>query len=122
MALLNDRPVLSVVPTTIASTLSFSDLTIYPYERRILWQEKEIKLTNLEFETLLYLARHPDRVFTKRQIYQHLYEEEPIRDVDNIIYCLIRSLCKKLEPDPRHPKYIHTVRGVGYKFEPLSGE
>lgn len=122
MALLNDRPVMSVVPTTNTPALSFSDLTIYPYKCKLLWQEKEIKLTNLEFETLLYLARHPDRVFTKRQIYQHLYEEEPIRDVDNIIYCLIRSLRKKLEPDPRHPKYIHTVRGVGYKFQPLSEE
>lgn len=42
--------------------------------------------------------------------------------IDNIIYCLIRSLRKKLEPDPRHPRYIHTVRGVGYKFEVISGE
>lgn len=42
--------------------------------------------------------------------------------IHNIIYCLIRSLRKKLEPDPRHPRYIHTVRGVGYKFEVISGE
>lgn len=40
----------------------------------------------------------------------------------NLKSCLIRSLRKKLEPDPRHPKYIHTVRGVGDKFELLSEE
>lgn len=122
MASLEGEPELKVAPTSVAPTLSFSDLTIYPYECRVLWQEKEIRLTNLEYETLLHLAKYPGRVFTKRQIYQHLYEEEPAGDVNNIIYCLIRGLRKKLEPDPRHPKYIHTVRGVGYKFQPLSGE
>lgn len=122
MASLKVDPELKVATTSSAPTLSFSDLTISLYQHKVLWKEKEIKLTNPEFETLLYLARHPDRVFTKRQIYQHLYEEEPIRDVNNIIYCLIRSLRKKLEPDPRHPKYVHTVRGVGYKFQPLSEE
>ena len=39
-----------------------------------------------------------------------------MEDIDNIIYCLIRNLRKKLETDPRHPEYIQTIRGVGYKF------
>lgn len=122
MASLKDEPELKVTPTSVAPTLSFSDLAIYPYQCKVLRQAQEIKLTNQEYETLLYLARHPGRVFTKRQLYQHLYEEEPTGGVNNIIYCLIRSLRKKLESDPRHPKYVHTVRGVGYKFELLSEE
>ncbi|MCG4524954.1 helix-turn-helix domain-containing protein [[Ruminococcus] gnavus] len=40
----------------------------------------------------------------------------------NTVMCYISQLRKKLEPDPRHPKYIHTIRGVGYKFEKLSGK
>lgn len=39
-----------------------------------------------------------------------------MEDIDNIIYCLIRNLRKKLETDPRHTEYIQTIRGVGYKF------
>lgn len=99
---------------------SFPSLQLYQDQRQVLHNGVEVFLSSLEFDTLIYLARQPGRVFTKDQIYQHVYQEEPAGDVSNIIYCLIRSLRKKLEPDPRHPKYIHTVRGVGYKFELLS--
>lgn len=102
--------------------LDFHSLTIHLYQYQVLRHGTKIDLSYQEFQTLSYLARHPGRVFTKEQIYQHVYQGELAGDVSNIIYCLIRSLRKKLEPDPRHPEYIHTVRGVGYKFEPLSGE
>lgn len=81
-----------------------------------------IHLSANEFELLFHLVSYPEYVFTKEQLYQSIYHEEPVESVDNIIYCLIRSLRKKLEPDPRHPKYIHTVKGVGYKFEVISEE
>lgn len=77
----------------------------------------EVMLSGKEFDMLVYLTSHPGRVFTKEQIYHRLYESASLKEIDNIIYCLIRGLRKKLEPDPRHPEYIHTVRGVGYKFE-----
>lgn len=51
-----------------------------------------------------------------RQIYDAVYERKFKGDIDNTIYCLIRSLRKKLETDPRYPEYIQTVRGAGYKF------
>ncbi|MDO4275068.1 MAG: response regulator transcription factor [Eubacteriales bacterium] len=111
---------MTVIPNM--SALSFSDLTINSLQCKVFRNEIEIELTNLEFSALLYLAQQPGRVFTKEQIYQHLYPDELTGEINNIIYCLIRSLRKKLEPDPRHPKYIHMVRGVGYKFEPLSEE
>lgn len=50
-----------------------------------------------------------------------IWKEEPI-NCTNTVMCYISQLRKKLEPDPRHPKYIHTIRGVGYKFEKLSGK
>ena len=84
--------------------------------------KQKVKLSSHEFKLLSYLARHPRKVFSKNQIFDVVYKEEEGETTDNIIYCLIRSLRKKLEPDPRHPKYIHTVRGVGYKFEVVPGE
>lgn len=107
---------------TSAPDLSYSGLQIFSHQRKVRQSNVEIELTNREFDLLLYLAQRPGRIFTKEQIYQHLYPDEPTGEIDNIIYCLIRSLRKKLEPDPRNPKYVHTVRGVGYKFEALSEE
>ena len=103
-------------------TLTVSGLAIALEERSVRVSGKRLNLTAKEFDTLVCLTSDLSRVFTKEQIYQQIYSEELIEGIDNIIYCLIRSLRKKLEPDPRHPKYIHTVRGVGYKFEVIPGE
>lgn len=100
--------------------LDFQSLTIHLYQYQVLRHGTKIQLSYQEFQTLSYLARQPSRVFTKEQKYQHVYQGELAGDVNNFIYCLIRSLRKKL--DPRHPKYVHTVRGAGYKFQPLSEE
>lgn len=97
--------------------LSLHGLNIYPKQRKVFLGETEIRLTRLEFDALLYMVKEPGRVFTRTQIYNQVCGDEPVGDVDNIIYCLIRSIRKKIEPDPRHPRYIHTIRGVGYKFE-----
>ena len=64
---------------------------------------------------LLYLALSPNRVFTKEQIYQHIYEEAE-SEVNNRIYGLIKNLRKKIEENPETPHYIETIRGVGYRF------
>ena len=97
--------------------LSFSGLTIFPKERRVTKNGKEILLTYTEFNILHLLMRHSGQVFSHEQIYNAIDERHcGMEGVDNIIYCLIRSLRKKIETDPRHPRYIHTVRSVGYKF------
>lgn len=82
---------------------------------------KKIELTTKEFSTLQFLAEHPGWVFSKRQIYENVWKEEAF-EFENAIMCCISQLRKKIESDSRHPNYIHTVRGVGYKFESLSGE
>lgn len=105
-----------------ALTMTFGELKILVEERRVLVDDIEIRLSVKEFDALVYLASSSGRVFTKAQIYYYLYDDAGLEEIDNIIYCLIRSLRKKLESDLRHPRYIHTVRGVGYKFEVLPGE
>lgn len=111
-----------MIPAKTTPVLFFHGLVILTHHRQVLRNDMEISLSCSEFDILLYLAQQPGQVFTKTQLFQHLYQDELAVDIDNLIYCLIRSLRKKMEPDPRHPRYIHTVRGVGYKFEALSGK
>lgn len=74
-----------------------------------------IKLTGKEFDLLFFLATNKGRVFTKKQIYTQVWEEDYAFD-DNNIMSFISKLRKKIEPDSEHPFYIQTVRGVGYRF------
>ena len=105
------------------TVLSFPGLTIYPYQYKIMRKEEKIELTRAQFIAMLFFARHPGQVFSHDYIHDavHQYLEES-ETTNNTVYCLIRNLRKKIEPDPKHPIYIHTVRGAGYKFEPLSEE
>lgn len=76
---------------------------------------EKIELTAIEFRILLYLASYPNYVLSHRQIYEAVWEEEYVHDDANIT-SHISHIRKKIEPDPNHPRYIQTVRGVGYKF------
>lgn len=107
----------------VKNVLVFPDLKIMPDQQRVLLKNKEVVLTHTEFCILLHMAQRPGQIFSHYQLYSVIYElPSGLEGVDNIIYCLIRSLRKKIESDPRHPKYIHTVRGVGYKFDVLPEE
>lgn len=75
----------------------------------------EVELTGKEFDLLFFLASNKGRVFTKKQIYTQVWEEDYAFDDSNIM-SFISKLRKKIEPDTEHPLYIQTVRGVGYRF------
>jgi DNA-binding response OmpR family regulator len=80
----------------------------------------EIHLTHREFELLKYLAERPGRVVSRDELLRELWEyPETVltRSVDNAIVRLRR----KLEPDPQHPRFIHTAVGAGYSLTPSSG-
>ncbi len=77
-------------------------------------------LTELEFEILCYLYEHRGRVCTKDDLIANVYHQQYDRDAggvsDEALQTLMARLRAKLEPDPRHPRYIVTVRGEGYRF------
>ena len=75
----------------------------------------QIDLTGKEFDLLYFLALHKGRIFTKKQIYTHVWDDEYAFDDSNIMP-FISKLRKKIEPDADDPFYIQTVRGVGYRF------
>ncbi len=95
--------------------LTFGKLTIDRERHLVAKNETEILLTAKEFELLNFLASHPEQVFSKRQIYQNVWNEEYVYD-DNNIMALIRRTRKKVEDNSDNPQYIQTVWGVGYRF------
>ncbi|KOS69819.1 PhoP family transcriptional regulator [Lysinibacillus contaminans] len=81
------------------------------------WKKDEvIKLTSKEFELLKLFSKNCNRVFTKAQIYQHIWNEEYYGD-ENVINVHMRRLREKIEEDPSNPTYIKTLWGIGYKME-----
>ena len=96
-------------------SISLKDMVIDKLNRTVTVKDIPVLLTGKEFDLLLFLASNKGRVFTKKQIYSQVWEEEYAFDDSNIM-SFISKLRKKIEPDPDHPFYILTVRGVGYRF------
>ncbi len=72
-------------------------------------------MTSTEYKLLRYFMERAGRVVTKKQIYEHVWEDHFIDD--NTIMVHISKLRDKLETDPKKPAYLKTIRGLGYKFE-----
>lgn len=96
-------------------TLEFEGLTIDPDSRSIRVADGDHALPPKEFDLLLFLARYQGKILTKRQIYENVWGEEYVYDDSNIM-AVISRLRKKMEEDPGHPRYIQTVKGIGYRF------
>jgi len=77
--------------------------------------DRSIELTSTEFELLATMMRQPGRVFTRGQLLDAIRGEE-VESFQRAIDAHIKNLRRKLEPDPREPRYVLTVYGVGYKF------
>ncbi|WP_105614418.1 response regulator transcription factor [Vallitalea okinawensis] len=76
---------------------------------------ENIKLTSKEFEILKVFITNPKRVFTKAQIYNHVWQDEYYGD-ENVINVHMRRLREKIEDNPSDPIYIKTLWGIGYKL------
>lgn len=101
--------------TADTDNILLKDMVIDKLNRTVLVKDIPVSLTGKEFDLLFFLASNKGRVFTKKQIYSQVWEEEYVFDDSNIM-SFISKLRKKIEPDPDHPFYILTVRGVGYRF------
>lgn len=95
--------------------LTFDTIKIDKDKCVVTVSNKIVQLTSKEYKLLCFLAENPQKVFTKKQIYNNVWEEEFMYD-DNTIMALISRLRKKVENNPDDPKYIQTVWGIGYRF------
>jgi two-component system alkaline phosphatase synthesis response regulator PhoP len=97
--------------------LTFGDVVLDRDNRRVIVRGSEVTMSAREFDLLCFLALIPGRPRTREEILNNVwgwdFEGSP-RTVDNFI----RSLRRKLEPDPGHPRHILTAHGVGYKLRP----
>ena len=100
---------------TASMRYEFSDLVVDLSRRHVWVRGERVELTTTEFEILSFLAAHPGWVYTRRQIMQHLWDGDFYGDVRSADVH-VQRIRKKIEPDPKNPRYIHTVRGMGYRF------
>jgi two-component system phosphate regulon response regulator PhoB len=101
---------------TPGEVLRFGDLEIDISSMTVQVQGRNVLTTVREFRLLEYLASHRGRVLTRDQLLDAVWKETPFvtpRSID--VY--IRRLREKIELDPRHPQYLKTLRGIGYRFE-----
>ncbi len=77
---------------------------------------EEVKLTPIEYNILLLLMKNPGKVFSINQIYENIWSEEAI-GADNTVAVHIRHIREKIEINPKEPRYIKVVWGVGYKMD-----
>jgi DNA-binding response OmpR family regulator len=100
-----------------AEPLSFDGLEIDLRGRRVLARGEEAHLSQREFDLLQFLASHPGQVFSRDQLMDRVWEPAFHGDPATVTVH-VRRLRTKIEPDPEQPRFIQTVWGVGYRFEP----
>ena len=77
-----------------------------------------VKLTRIEYNILLFLVKNKGKVFSIDQIYEQIWKEEAF-GADNTVTVHIRHIREKIEIDPKNPKYLKVIWGIGYKVEKL---
>jgi two-component system response regulator ResD len=96
--------------------LAFGDLCLEPDTRKVTVRGgTPVTLTEREFDLLYHLASHPGRVHTRVQLMEAVWGHAFPADTRTVTVH-VRRLREKIEPDPARPRYLRTVRGVGYKF------
>lgn len=96
--------------------IEVDELTINTSTHEVKVDGREVRLTPREFAILELLARHRGHVWSIAKIYEAVWKEAYF-DADNTVMVHIRKIREKIEDNPRKPKYIKTVWGVGYKVE-----
>ncbi|MCZ8521035.1 MULTISPECIES: response regulator transcription factor [Paenibacillus] len=95
--------------------LLYPGLEVDLLARRVLTSGKEVTLSSKEFGILSLLANNPNRIYAAEALYELLWRDNRLSGLRTVMVH-IYTLRQKIEDDPREPRYIHTVRGAGYKF------
>ena len=92
------------------------DLIINDETKQVVLEGKEIKLTPTEYNILKFLTKNKGKVYSINQIYESVWEDEAY-GAENIIAVHIRHIREKIEINPKEPKYLKVIWGIGYKIE-----
>jgi DNA-binding response OmpR family regulator len=96
--------------------IQLGDLLVNPECYTVYKKNEQLQLTSTEYKILVFLLENIGRVYTKKQIFEHVWEDYYYDD-ENAIRVHISNLRDKIEDNPKCPKYLITVRGLGYKIE-----
>ena len=107
------RPVLS------EKVMNYSDVRMDLSVHKVWRAEREVHLSPTEFGLLRYLMEHPGRVFSREQLLDAVWGSDWYGD-DHVVDVHMGNLRKKLGESGSNPRFIHTVRGVGFRFEATS--
>jgi DNA-binding response OmpR family regulator len=95
--------------------MTFGDLSVDPARREVRLGREDVRLTAMEFDMLATLASRPGLVFSRRQLLARVWGDDYFGS-DHVVDVHVANLRKKIEEDPSNPRYVQTVRGVGYRF------
>ena len=105
-------------PASAGANLSFGPLEIDVVAREVLLEGQVVEMTAKEFDLLAFLARSPRQVFSREQILDQVWDSSSEWQDSATVTEHVRRIRRKIEADPDSPRYVCTVRGVGYRFEP----
>lgn len=100
------------------SPLEFAGLSIDTEAREVVVDRRVVELTRLEFDLLTHLASSPRRAFSRGQLLFDVWHSSPDWQTSKTVTEHVRRLRSKIETDPSQPRWIRTVSGAGYRFEP----
>jgi DNA-binding response OmpR family regulator len=102
-------------PAEASPVIRVGDVTVDLDRMRVTAGEREVELTRTEIQLLATLARQPGRVFTRAQLLDAIHGVA-VESYERAIDAHVKNIRKKLEADPRRPRYLLTVHAVGYRF------
>ena len=100
------------------SRLDFDGLALDPASREVTVDGNVVETTFKEFDLLLFLATSPRQVFSREQILDHVWDSSSEWQDPATVTEHIRRIRRRIDADPDNPRWILTVRGAGYRFEP----
>lgn len=93
----------------------FSNLEINEESAVLIVNGRHVECPAREFQLLLFFCKHPNKIYSRAQLYEQVWGEESMND-DNTVMVHIRRIREKIETDPSNPQVLVTVRGLGYKL------
>ena len=112
--------VLGSLPAKESGVYTIGGLTIDDNRKTVTVDGEDIRLTPIEYKIALLMIRSPGRVFSIDEIYERVWGEDAFC-ADNTVAVHIRRIREKTEIDPKNPKYIKVVWGLGYKIDKMDG-
>lgn len=109
---------MSHVPPHPPVSLEFDGLHIDTSFREVVVDEKVIELTRLEFDLLAHLATRPRQVFSRGELLSEVWHSSPDWQTAKTVTEHVRRIRHKIERSRESPRWIRTVQGAGYRFEP----